>query len=122
MPPGYNPLDLCSRSTVWSVESKNILAGMRDSLDPMQQAQMGICGDNINLLPATGITSTTLKYFCITAIEDTTFNSALILDKGADQSIWSGKILKAGASIYGEFTKIKILTGFVRCYEHPFNA
>lgn len=111
----------CPKNPYRIYELEDIRAGLRDSIDPMIQAQMGICGTNLNLLPATAVTAAGVKYFSITAIEATTFETASIKDKGALMALWAGKTLPAGVTIYGEFTEIKILTGFVRIYEHPFN-
>lgn len=119
--PDFNPLDLCQRSPYYQVEGRNILAGLRDSLDPMIQAQMGICGTNKDLLPATAATAVGVKYFAIFAVEDTVLETASIKDKGVAMPNWAGKVLTAGSTIYGEFSLVKIVSGFVRAYEHPFN-
>lgn len=113
---------LCQKAPFRLIEVEDMRNGMRDSIDPMMQAQMGICGTNVDLLPATAVTTAGVKYFGIQIINATTFETATILDKGAAKPLWAGIVFPAGITVYGEFSSIKILTGMVRCYEHPFNT
>ena len=112
---------VCPKNPYRIYELEDIRAGLRDSIDPMLQAQMGICGDNVDILPASPATGALVKYYAIQAIEASQIEIASTKDKGVLMANWAGKPIPAGLTIYGEFTEIKITSGFVRVYEHPFN-
>lgn len=118
--------EVCRKNPYRIYELENILKGMRESLDPMQQAQMGICGTNANIEVATAKTAVGFKYFCLVGLVAWTFDTTLTKDKGALLNAEAGDplagiLIPAGIPIYGEFSEIKLLAGLVRAYEHPFN-
>mgnify|MGYP003496599633 CR=1 FL=1 len=117
----------CPKNPYRIYELEDLRAGFRDSLDPMMQAQMGLCGDPAYLNGAAA-TSAAGKYFCmIQILEDTVLNiTAGNTDEinGAGVSIdvspLGGKTLKAGMILNGNFKKIVLSSGFVKIYPHPF--
>lgn len=125
MPPNYNPDNYCAPSPYWSKESKFILAGLRDSIDPMIQAQMGICGTNKNLNTGSVKTVVGFKYYSIQVITAAIIDTAVTKDKGttlaSQGTALDGLSIPSGTILYGEFTEIKITAGIIRVYEHPFN-
>lgn len=123
-PAGFNSNQYCSRLPYYIPELIDIRAGFRDSIDPMIQAQMGLCGTHV-YLGALG--SSTANYCMIQIIEDTVLNVAAgnTNEKdgaGADISLaaLSGKTLPKGMIINGNFVKVVLVSGTVKCYAHPF--
>lgn len=127
MPPSYNPVDLCSRSPYYTVEGKNILSGLRESIDPMMQAQMGICGVP-SVLNAGSPTTAAGVYYCqIQVITDTVFNvlpgnTSMVdgAENAIDVSALSAITVKAGTTLLGNWTTINLVSGVVIAYPHPF--
>lgn len=125
-PPGYNPDQYCNRFPYYTPELIDIRAGFRDSIDPMMQAQMGLCGTPEYL--TTGNSSTAGKYFCmIEILTDTILDVAAggtneIDGTGSDITLTNlgGVTLKTGLFLYGNFKKVKLVSGLVKCYPHPF--
>lgn len=127
MPPNYNPNNYCAPSPYWSKESKFILAGLRDSIDPMMQAQLGLCGTH-QYLDGGSPTSTVGKYYCaIVVIRDTILNVAALQTNeidgaGADVNLspLAGATLPAGTILLGNYKKVVIVSGHVKLMAHPF--
>ena len=124
MPPSYNPATYCTPSPYYSKDVKDLLAGFRDSIDPMMQAQMGLCGVPVYL---TGIDSSTANYCMIQIISATILNvgGGQTTEKdgnGADVPLGSlaAITLTGGTFLYGNFTKVVLVSGLVKCYPHPF--
>lgn len=122
--PDFNPLDLCQRSPYYQVEGRNILAGLRDSIDPMIQAQMGLCGQAVNINAAKVKTVVGVIYFSITAINDLVLDTAVTKDKGttivSQGAELDGITIPAGTTIYGSFSEIKVVSGVARANPSPF--
>jgi hypothetical protein len=126
MPPSYNPNTYCTPSPYYSPDEKNILAGFRDSIDPMMQAQMGICGTAKYLTGSQG--SLAGVYYCmIQVLNDTVFNVTATNTEerdgngnAVDISALSGKTIPAGTFLYGNFYRVVTVSGLVKIYPHPF--
>lgn len=128
MPPSYNPDTYCTPSPYYSKDVKDLLAGFRDSIDPMIQAQMGICGAPIYL---SGTQSSTGDYCMIQILSDTVLDVTAVtgtIEKTgglvpADVSLanLAAVILPKGLILNGNFTQVKLVSGLVKCYPHPFN-
>jgi hypothetical protein len=124
MPPSYDPATYCTPSPYYSKDVKDLLAGFRDSIDPMIQAQMGLCGTPVYL---SGTGTSTAKYCMIQILSDTVLNvvagqtteqtgAAVVMDL----TPLSAVILPKGLILNGNFTKITLVSGLVKCYPHPF--
>lgn len=125
-PAGFNPDNYCSRLPYYTPELIDIREGFKNSIDPMMQAQMGICG-TVQYLAAAA-TSTAGKYYCmIQVIEDTVLNVAAAqtdeidgLGASVDLTALIAVVLPKGLILYGNFKKVVTVTGLIKLYPHPF--
>jgi len=122
-----NPSPICPKNPYRIYELEQIRNGFRDSIDPMIQAQMGICGTP-KYLNGLGATSDAGVYYCrIDFIEDTVLN--ITAGNTAEQdgtggavdvSSLSTKVFKAGSFLMGNFSKVVLASGFCKVQPHPF--
>ena len=127
MPPSYNPNTYCSPLPYYLPDLKNMLAGLRDSIDPMLQASLGLCGIPMYL---DGVINTSLAgyYYCaIVVLRDcvlnvTAGNTNEIDGTETDISLaaLTGAILPAGTILNGTFKKVVLVSGQVKLLPHPF--
>lgn len=126
-PPGYNATSYCNRFPYYTPELMDIRAGLRDSMDPMMQASLGLCGTPVYL--GAGQTTSPGFYYCaIVCLNDTVINTLVVggtleLDgNGAlvDLTNLMGKTLPAGTQLLGNYASVGIVSGLVKCMPHPF--
>lgn len=128
MPPSYNPATYCTPSPYYMPDLKNLLAGFRDSIDPMMQAQMNLCGVPLVINAASAVTANNVFYWKIQVLEDNTVfnilpgNTTLKDNALNDVNIgaMSAKTYKQGLELFGNWTTIKLTAGHVMLYPHPF--
>jgi len=126
-PPSYNAATYCSPLPYFIPDLKDMLAGLRDSIDPMIQASLGLCGTPMYL---DGGITTSLNgyYYCaIVVLRDAVLNVAAaqtneIDGTGADINLTalSGATLFAGTILNGTFKKVVLISGHVKLLPHPF--
>lgn len=126
-PPSYNPDTYCSPLPYFIPDLKNMLAGLRDSIDPMIQASLGLCGVPMYLDGALNTSLAGYYYCAIVVIRDTILNVTAgntneIDGTGADISLaaLSGATLPAGTVLNGTFKKVVVTSGHVKLLPHPF--
>ena len=127
LPASFKTRTGCMQSPYYDPFIMDMLAGQRDSIDPMLQASLGICGTP-QYLDASSPTSTIGKYYVgIVVIRDCTLNVTAgqtneINGSGADVNLapLSGATIPAGTILLGNWKKIVLLTGHVKLMPHPF--
>lgn len=123
---GQTP-QICPKNPYRIYELEDIRAGLRDSIDPMTQASLGLCG-TAQYLDGGSPTSTLGLYFCgIVVLRDcvlnvTAGNTNEINGAGADLNLapLSGATLPAGTILLGNFKKVVLVSGHVKLMPHPF--
>lgn len=127
MPPSYNPDTYCSQLPYYIPDLKNLLAGMRDSIDPMIQASLGLCGKAMYLDGGTPTSLAGYYYCAVVVLRDTLLNVTAgntneIDGDGIDVNLapLSGATLPAGTVLNGTFKKVVIVSGHVKLLPHPF--
>ena len=122
-----NPTPVCPKNPYRIYELEEIRNGFRDSIDPMIQGQMGICGTPVILNAGSPKTAAGVFYCQIQVITDTVFtvtagNTQMTDGTGAaiDMSALSAITVKAGTTLLGNWTTIDLTSGVVIAYPHPF--
>lgn len=126
-PPSYNPDTYCSPLPYYLPDLKNMLAGLRDSIDPMIQASLGLCGTP-EYLSGTQTSAAGYFYCGIVCLNDTILNVAAgqttekLADGVTDVDVadLSLKTLPAGTILNGTFSKVVLSSGLVKLLPHPF--
>lgn len=126
-PPGYNATSYCNRFPYYTPELMDIRAGLRDSMDPMMQASLGLCGKPMYLDGGTNTSLAGYYYCAIVVLRDavlnvTAGNTNEIDSDGVDVNLapLSGATLAAGLILNGTFKKIVLVSGHVKILPHPF--
>lgn len=125
-PPNW-PVSHCTPLPYYSPDLKDIKAGLRDSIDPMIQGQMGLCGVP-KVLNAASPTTAVGDFYCqIQIITDTVLNvtpgnTRMIDGNGADVdlSALSAITITKGTTLLGNWTEINLVSGVVIVLPHPF--
>lgn len=126
-PPNYNATSYCNRLPYYTPELIDIRAGLRDSIDPMIQASLGLCGTP-EYLSGTQTSAAGYFYCAIVCLKDTTLNvsagnTAEVLADGVtaiDLADLSLQVLPAGTILNGTFSKVVLASGLVKLLPHPF--
>lgn len=124
---GNQTPQVCPKNPYRIYELEDIRAGLRDSIDPMTQASLGLCGTPQYLDGVTN-TSTAGKYYCgIVVLRDTILNVAAgqsneVDGSGVDVSLTplNGVTLPAGSILLGNWKKVVLVSGNVKLMPHPF--
>jgi hypothetical protein len=119
---GQNESLICPKNPYRVYELEDIRAGLRDSLDPMIQAQMGLCGVNPILNSASLLEIN--NFYCIKALSDTIIDhtaSSVAVGNEASLANINGLTIKAGDTLYLPFTELKVVSGTLQAFLHPFN-
>lgn len=126
-PPSYNPNTYCSPLPYFIPDLKNLLAGLRDSIDPMIQASLGLCGTPMYLNAALNTSLAGYYYCAIVVLKDTVLNVTAgntneIDGTGTDVALTVLSLLSipAGTVLNGTFKKVVLTSGEVKLLPHPF--
>ena len=126
LPPNAKVDTYCTQENYYSVDRKRILGGLMNEVSPILQAQIGICEVN-EYLGGAGTSIAANWYFAIQVITDTTLNVGVgqtaeingALNTAVDLTPLSAKVLPAGTILYGNFSKVVLVSGLVKLMGHP---
>ena len=124
MPPSYNPDTYCSPAPYYDADTKRLLAGVMNSIDPMIKANLGICKR-----PAlVGTTAVVGNFMAIQFLSDSVLDLTLVTGstfatyENGDfaPALLTGVTISKGTTLYLQFTQVKLVSGLAICYADPF--
>lgn len=121
------PISVVTSSNTYQHVSGTATGALQTSLttDNMTKAAMGVLGTNIYL--SAGATSTLgvyyyAIYFITDSVLDTTLAGTTEVDAAGnlvDLTSLAGVTIKAGQILFGNYAKVRIISGNVKCMYHP---
>jgi hypothetical protein len=124
MPPSYNPDTYCSPAPYYDADTKRLLAGVMNSIDPMIKANMGLCKK-----PAlVGTVAVIGNFMAIQFLADSVLDLTVVTGstfasyENGDfaPALLSGVTISKGTTLYLQFTQVKLISGLAICYADPF--
>jgi hypothetical protein len=124
MPPSYNPDTYCSPAPYYDADTKRLLAGVMNSIDPMIKANMGLCKK-----PAlVGTVAVVGNFMAIQFLADSVLDLTVVTGstfasyENGDfaPALLSGVTISKGTTLYLQFTQVKLISGLAICYADPF--
>jgi hypothetical protein len=124
MPPSYNPDTYCSPAPYYDADTKRLLAGVMNSIDPMIKANLGICKK-----PAlVGTVAVVGNFMAIQFLADSVLDLTVVTGstfasyENGDfaPALLSGVTISKGTTLYLQFTQVKLISGLAICYADPF--
>jgi hypothetical protein len=124
MPPSYNPDTYCSPAPYYDADTKRLLAGVMNSIDPMIKANLGICKR-----PAlVGTVAVVGNFMAIQFLADSVLDLTVVTGstfatyQNGDfaPALLSGVTISKGTTLYLQFTQVKLISGLAICYADPF--
>lgn len=111
----------CPKNPVRIYELEDIRAGLRDSIDPMMSASMGLC----NVSPVVNVAAGTivLNIYAIHAITNVVVDTAIsVIKVGQEPSLaaLAGITILAGDTVYLPLTSTRLVSGVAQIMAHPF--
>ena len=124
MPPSYNPNTYCSPAPYYDADTKRLLAGVMNSIDPMIKANMGLCKK-----PAlVGTVAVVGNFMAIQFLADSVLDLTVVTGstfasyENGDfaSTLLNGVLISKGTTLYLQFTQVKLISGLAICYADPF--
>lgn len=124
MPPSYNPDTYCSPAPYYDADTKRLLAGVMNSIDPMIKANLGICKK-----PAlVGTVAVVGNFMAIQFLADSVLDLTVVTGstfasyENGDfaSTLLNGVLISKGTTLYLQFTQVKLISGLAICYADPF--
>jgi hypothetical protein len=124
MPPSYNEDTYCSPAPYYDADTKRLLAGVMNSIDPMIKANMGLCKR-----PAlVGTVAVVGNFMAIQFLADSVLDLTVVTGstfasyENGDfaSTLLNGVLISKGTTLYLQFTQVKLVSGLAICYADPF--
>ncbi len=121
MPPSFNPDTTCSQFPYYNPDTKRILSGIANSIEPIFRANTGTCRKPVMVATSQVIG----KFFAIQFLADSVIN-ILTSEFAASQdgifapALLSGVTISKGTTLYLQIEKIQLVSGLAICYADPF--